>query len=45
MTRYLINKCPFVSLNFKTLEEVWFGKPIKYDHLCFFSYVAYVYVR
>lgn len=20
-------------LNFKMLEEIWFGKPIKYDHL------------
>lgn len=44
-TRHLINRCQLVSFNFKTLKEVWFGKPIKHDHLQFYGCVTYVRFR
>lgn len=39
MAKYFINRYPLMS------EEVWFGKPIKYDHLLVFGYVSYIQVR
>ncbi|GKV22443.1 hypothetical protein SLEP1_g32316 [Rubroshorea leprosula] len=43
-TCYLINRSPTVSLNMKTPEEVWSGKPANYSFLRIFGCDAYVWV-
>lgn len=45
MVRYLINRFFLVHLNFRTPKEPWSKKPIKYDHLHVFDYVAYVHMK
>lgn len=42
---YCINKCPFTTLNFKTTEEVWFGKLANYEALRVFRCVEYVHKK
>ena len=39
-TVYLINRCPFATLNFKVPEEMWNGVAPDYKHLKVFGYVA-----
>ena len=39
---YLVNRIPSSAINFKTPEELWFGKPSNYDHLRIFRCIAYV---
>ncbi|WKA06413.1 hypothetical protein VitviT2T_024312 [Vitis vinifera] len=41
-TCYLINRTPSSAIDFKTLEELWSGKPSNYDHLRIFGCTAYV---
>ena len=42
---YLINRCPSSAIQFKTPQEVWSGKPPKYDNLKIFGCVAYAHVK
>ena len=42
---YLINRCLSTALNFKTLEEVWFGHPPDYSRPKTFGYLAYAHIR
>ena len=44
-TAYLINRGPSVPLGFKTPEEVWTGKELKYSHLRIFGCTTYVHVH
>ena len=39
---YLINRTPSSAIDFKTLEELWSGKPSNYDHLRIFGCTTYV---
>ena len=41
-TCYLVNRIPSSAINFKTPEELWFGKPSNYDHLRIFGCITYV---
>lgn len=42
---YLINKCPFSALDFKTPQEIWSGKPLDLSNLRIFGCPAYAYVK
>ena len=42
---YLINMCPSIAINMKTLEEVWSGHPPSYDRLRVFGCVTYAHIR
>ncbi|KAK9185556.1 hypothetical protein WN943_025912 [Citrus x changshan-huyou] len=42
---YLVNKSPSSAIGFKTPEELWSGRPGKYEHLRVFGCPAYVHVR
>lgn len=44
-TVYLINKSPSSIINFKTLQELWYGKPPIYDHLKVFGCVTYAHIN
>ena len=39
---YLVNKTPSSAIDFKTLKELWSGKPSNYNHLRIFRCKAYV---
>ncbi|XP_060972140.1 uncharacterized protein LOC133038107 [Cannabis sativa] len=38
---YLINRCSLVANNFKTPQEIWIGKPPKFEHLRVFGCTTY----
>ena len=40
--KFLVNRIPSSAINFKTPEELWFGKPSNYDHLRIFGCITYV---
>lgn len=42
---YLINRSPYTTVGFKTLEEHWSEKPTNYEHLRIFRCPAYVYIK
>ncbi|KAH9723411.1 Integrase catalytic domain-containing protein [Citrus sinensis] len=42
---YLVNKSSSSAIGFKTPEELWSGRPGKYEHLRVFGCPAYVHVR
>ena len=42
---YLINRSPFTALNFRTLQEVWSGKPPDLSNLRIFGSPAYAHVN
>ncbi|KAH9762165.1 hypothetical protein KPL70_000710 [Citrus sinensis] len=42
---YMVNKSPSSAIGFKTPEELWSGRPGKYEHLRVFGCPAYVHVR
>ena len=42
---YLINRCPFTALNFKTPEEVWSRHPTDYTKIRVFGCSAYAHIR
>ncbi|KAH9699128.1 hypothetical protein KPL71_024224 [Citrus sinensis] len=42
---YLVNKSPSSAIGFKKPEELWSGRPGKYEHLRVFGCPAYVHVR
>ena len=42
---YLVNRSPNTSIECKTLEEVWSGKPANYSNLRVFGCSAYVHVN
>ena len=44
-TAYLINRCHFTALNFKTPKEVWSSHPPDYLKLRIFGYSAYANVK
>ena len=39
---YLVNRTTSSAIDFKTPEELWFGKPSNYDHLRIFGCITYV---
>jgi hypothetical protein len=44
-TCYLVKRSTSTAIDCKTLEEVWFGKPLHYDHLRVFGCSAYAHIR
>lgn len=42
---YLINQCPSTTLNFKTPQEVWTGKPPSLNHLRVFGCAAFEHIK
>lgn len=42
---YIINRSPSIALNFKTPQELWFGKTPKLNHMRIFGYAAYAHTR
>ena len=43
-TCYVINRSPFVPLNFEVLEKIWTGKDISYSHMRVFGCKAFAHV-
>ena len=43
-TCFLVNRSPSTEIEFKTLEEVWSGKPADYSNLRIFGCLAYMHV-
>lgn len=41
---YLMNKIPFSYINMMTFDELWFGKPSRYEHLRVFGCIPYVHI-
>ena len=41
---FLINKCPSSAINFKTPDELWYGRPYNYSELKVFGCMAYAHV-
>ncbi|KAH9801557.1 hypothetical protein KPL71_001080 [Citrus sinensis] len=44
-TCYLVNRSPSAAIDFKTLEEIWFGRPPKFENLRIFGCPAYVHIN
>lgn len=44
-TAYLINKCPYSTVKFKTSMEIWSGNPADYMDLKVFGCIAYAHIR
>ena len=42
---YLINRCPSTTLEMKTPEEVWFGRPTDYSRLKVFGCTTYAHIK
>ena len=42
---YLINRCPLTGKDFKTLMEVWSGKPANYSSLKVLGDLAYAHIK
>lgn len=44
-TYYLVNKNPSATIGFKTPEEIWSGRPAKYENLSIFRCSTYVHIN
>ncbi|KAH9763594.1 hypothetical protein KPL70_001222 [Citrus sinensis] len=44
-TCYLVNRSPSAAIDFKTLKEIWFGRPPKFENLRIFGCPAYVHIN
>lgn len=44
-TCYLVNRSPFVPLNAKILDEVWYERLLKYSHMRTFGCDAYTLIH
>ncbi|KAH9679843.1 hypothetical protein KPL71_026299 [Citrus sinensis] len=42
---YLVNKSPSAAIDFKTPEEIWSGRPPKFENLRIFGCPAYVHIN
>lgn len=42
---YLMNRCPLIMLEMKTLEDIWLGHSPNLDNLRIFGCVAYAHMR
>ena len=42
---YLVNRSPSTAIDFKTPEEIWSGRPPKFENLRIFECPAYVHIN